>query len=82
VTIALVLGFLLTAASGLVLRVRGRRAGAGTLVVVGSVALITVGLTQGREAISDLMLGALLGLPVVIGALAARVRIERVRPSS
>ena len=70
------LGFLAAGCAGVAVHFRGRGAGA-TVLGVGAVVLVVVAATLGREAVSDFMVGTLLGLPTMIGALAAKERRER-----
>ncbi len=67
-TLALVLGFVIVASSGGVLRWRGRRPAGILLAGTTGIALIALTLTLGREAISQFMVGGLTGLPVLVAS--------------
>jgi hypothetical protein len=47
------------------------------VLAVGAVVLVLVAATLGREAVSEFMVGTLLGLPAMSGALVAKERRER-----
>jgi hypothetical protein len=70
------LGFLVTGCAGVAVHLRGRGAGTGVLAV-GAVVLVLVAATLGREAVSEFMVGTLLGMPAMSGALVAKERRER-----
>jgi len=74
---ALVLGFLVVTGGGVVFSYRGRRTATLGLTAGAAVGLVVVALSVGREGVSQFMVGTLVGLPVLIAAIAARDRRER-----
>lgn len=74
---ALALGFAAVAGSGVLLFYRGRRVAAACLCGALAAGIAVVALSVGREGVSDLALGSLVGLPVLLGCIAARDRRER-----
>jgi len=75
-TLALILGFLVTATAGAAVVARGRALGAAVLAG-GAIGLVVVAVTVGREAVGEATLGALVGLPVLLGGLMTRARRDR-----
>lgn len=76
---ALVLCFVATATAGAAVVLRGRRAGIAVVVVLGAVALVVAAVAGGRVAVGDTMLGALVGMPVLLAGLVGHERRERRR---
>ena len=74
--ISLLLGFgAVSLGAASVLR-RGRSAGALLLGAAGALGLVAAVVAAGREGLHDLALGALLGLPVLIGCIIKRDRAQ------
>lgn len=70
------LGFVSIATSGIALYRRGRRS-AVVALILGSALLTLLAIITGRDAIGDFMLGALIGLPVMIAGAIRRRTIDR-----
>ncbi|TQL03982.1 hypothetical protein [Cellulomonas sp. SLBN-39] len=69
----LLAGFLVVATAGGLAALHGRRAGAAALMV-GALVVAVAGVVLGRDAVGDLMLGVLLGLPVLAGGVRSHDR--------
>lgn len=77
--IELVIGFAAVSGSGVAVWYRGRITAAVGLGVVLLVAVVISALSSGREAVSDLMVGSLVGLPVLLASILATNRREHRR---
>jgi hypothetical protein len=75
--VALIVGFVCVAASGSTFQRRGRATAAVVLGATLVPSLLVAAFAGGRPAVSDLTLGALCGLPVLIAAGWARARFSR-----
>jgi hypothetical protein len=72
----LVLGFLAVGAGAVVFLQRGRAAGLISLALVIPVAAVLAAIVDGREGVSQLAVGGLIGLPALVAAVLHRSRIQ------
>ena len=75
--LALVVGFVAVSGSGALLWYRGRLTSAAVLGGVLAVSVVIFALTSGRDAVSQVILGGLIGLPVLLASVLATDRRER-----
>ena len=74
--ISLLLGFGAVSLGAATVLCRGRSAGAVLLGAAGAMGVVAAVVAAGREGLHDLVLGALLGLPVLIGCIIKRDRAQ------